>query len=70
MPQGLPARLNAALSRPQLHLCDARVADRTKLKTHVMSSLQVFVGGVPRTATEEMLKEFAERAGPVCYLLP
>ena len=25
----------------------------------------MFVGGVPRTATEDMLREFAERAGPV-----
>ena len=29
---------------------------------------QVFVGGVPRSATEEQLTEFAQAAGEVCFV--
>ena len=31
-------------------------------------ALQVFVGGMPRAATEEQLTEFASAAGEVCTL--
>lgn len=30
-----------------------------------MCSEQVFVGGVPRGATEEQIKEYASKVGPV-----
>ncbi|KAK9863297.1 hypothetical protein WJX84_005658 [Apatococcus fuscideae] len=47
---------------------DPEPEDPMELPPH---GCEVFVGGVPRTATEDMLKEFAERAGPIfsCSLL-
>ena len=34
-------------------------------KSHNHCGLQVFVGGVPRGATEEQIKEYASKVGPV-----
>ena len=34
-------------------------------KSHNYGMLQVFVGGVPRGATEEQIKEYASKVGPV-----
>ncbi len=34
-------------------------------KSHNHCVLQVFVGGVPRGATEEQIKEYASKVGPV-----
>lgn len=34
-------------------------------KSHNHFVLQVFVGGVPRGATEEQIKEYASKVGPV-----
>lgn len=34
-------------------------------KSHNHGVLQVFVGGVPRGATEEQIKEYASKVGPV-----